>query len=64
MKKRYVFTTLIILGLIMMESPIILLANRVEPFILGMPFLIFWVLFWWLFCTIVFLIAYRANWGR
>ncbi|WP_184404167.1 DUF3311 domain-containing protein [Geomicrobium halophilum] len=48
----------------MLESPIILLANRIEPTIFGLPFLIAWVLIWWSFCTIIFFIAYKLNWGR
>ncbi|MBT2600488.1 MULTISPECIES: DUF3311 domain-containing protein [Oceanobacillus] len=48
----------------MLESPIILAANRVEPMIFGFPFLISWVLFWWLFCCVVLYIAYRTNWGK
>lgn len=64
MSKRAIYNLLIILGLIMMESPILLLANRIEPIVLGMPFLLFWTLLWWGFCTIVFLIAYQTNWGK
>jgi len=64
MNRRIAFTVLIILGLVMMESPIILFVNKVEPTVMGMPFLLFWILFWWAFCTIVFLVAYRMNWGK
>lgn len=53
-----------IFGILMAESPIILAANRIEPMIFGIPFLLNWVLFWWLFCTIILLIAYRKNWGK
>lgn len=52
------------LGLIMLESPIVLLANSIEPVLFGLPFLIVWVLFWWAFCTIMFYIAYKTNWGK
>lgn len=64
MNKRAVFTALTIIGLIMMESPIILWANKIEPMVLGIPFLLFWVLFWWAFCTVLFLVAYKYNWGK
>lgn len=64
MNKRIIFICLTILGLVMLESPIILLANRIEPMVLGIPFLVFWILIWWLFCTVVFFIAYKANWGN
>lgn len=63
-KIRILFIAATVLGLIMMESPIILLANRVEPTILGFPFLLAWVLFWWAFCTLVFLVAHLMNWGK
>lgn len=53
-----------ILGLIMLVSPIMLLGNSIEPMIFGIPFLLVWVLFWWLFCTIIFLIAYLTDWGN
>ncbi|MBO1002154.1 DUF3311 domain-containing protein [Pseudogracilibacillus auburnensis] len=64
MNKRILFTILTILGLVMLESPIILWANKIDPMVLGLPFLLFWVLFWWAFCTILFLIAYKFNWGK
>lgn len=64
MKKSYIYSILGIFGLFMMEGPVILLANRIDPVIMGMPFLLFWILFWWLFCTVVFFVAYRRNWGK
>ncbi|OZT79777.1 DUF3311 domain-containing protein [Marinococcus halophilus] len=64
-RKLYVFyITATFIVLFMLESPIILIANRVEPFLLGMPFLVFWVFFWWLLCTCLFFVAYKTNWGR
>ncbi len=64
MNTRVVLTGLVVLGLIMMESPVILWANKVNPMVLGMPFLLFWVLLWWAFCTVVLLIAFKLNWGK
>lgn len=52
-----------ILGFVMLESPVILLANRIEPVLLGMPFLLWWSLLWWAFLTAVFLVAYLTDWG-
>lgn len=63
-KSTVFFHTAVIFGLIMLETPIVLLANNIEPVVFGLPFLIFWVLFWWLFCTIIFLIAYIKKWGK
>ncbi|WP_449354210.1 hypothetical protein ACUL41_13035 [Virgibacillus natechei] len=61
---RIFFHVSTIIGLLMLESPIILLANNIEPMFFGVPFLISWVLFWWAFCTIIFFIAYMKNWGK
>lgn len=63
-KLRVFFIAATIFGIIMMESPTILWANRVEPTVLGFPFLLAWVLFWWAFCTAVFLVAHLMNWGK
>lgn len=48
----------------MVESPIILAANRIEPTVFGIPFLLVWVLLWWAFCTAVFAIAHLVGWGK
>lgn len=69
-KMRKTFTTRkltiyggLLLGFIMLESPLILVANQVEPMIMGIPFLFVWNLVWWAFLTILFLVAYLTNWG-
>lgn len=48
---------------VMLESPVILLANRIEPMLMGIPFLLVWNLFWWFALTALFLVAYLTNWG-
>lgn len=48
---------------IMLESPIIMLANRIEPMVMGLPFLLVWNLLWWFVLTALFLVAYFTNWG-
>lgn len=53
----------ILLGFIMLESPLIMMANQVEPMLLGMPFFFLWNLAWWAFITALFLLAYLTNWG-
>lgn len=53
----------ILLGFVMLESPLIMLANQVEPMVLGMPFFFFWNLAWWFAITVLFLIAYLTDWG-
>lgn len=52
-----------VLGFLMLESPMILVANQVEPMIMGMPFFFIWNLGWWAFLTALFLVAYLTNWG-
>ncbi|PCF95986.1 hypothetical protein [Vreelandella nigrificans] len=52
-----------ILGFLMLESPAIMLANRIEPMLMGLPFLLVWNLFWWFVLTALFLVAYLTNWG-
>ena len=52
-----------ILSFLMLESPAIMLANRIEPMVFGIPFLIVWNLFWWFVLTALFLLAYLTNWG-
>ncbi|MFI8979535.1 hypothetical protein [Pseudomonas sp. BMW13] len=53
----------ILLGFVMLESPLVMLANVADPFILGMPFLFFWNLLWWSLITLLFLVGYWCNWG-
>ncbi|WP_386080446.1 hypothetical protein ACFIOZ_18990 [Vreelandella sp. F11] len=48
---------------IMLESPIVMLANRIEPMVMGLPFLLVWNLLWWFVLTALFLVAYFTNWG-
>ncbi len=64
MKKKHLYFVLLLFGFLMLESPTILLANKATPFVMGMPFLLFWVLLWWSFCTVVAFLAYRSNWGK
>ncbi|WP_249977867.1 hypothetical protein [Vreelandella olivaria] len=47
----------------MLESPIIMWANQIEPMLFGMPFFFLWNLFWWFALTALFLVAYLTNWG-
>jgi hypothetical protein len=37
------------------------LANRVRPTILGLPFLLFWILFWVLMTPLALYFAFRAE---
>jgi hypothetical protein len=37
------------------------LANRIEPYVLGMPFLLFWVAFWMVLSSILLTIVYKLD---
>jgi hypothetical protein len=52
-----------LLGFAMLESPIIMMANQIEPTVMGIPFLFIWNFGWWAFLTALFLVAYLTNWG-
>ncbi|UCZ51918.1 DUF3311 domain-containing protein [Bacillus shivajii] len=62
-RKKIMLYSLIILVFIILETPLILLANTTEPWILGMPFFLFWNLLWWFIGTVLFLLAYLTDWG-
>ncbi|WP_163102810.1 DUF3311 domain-containing protein [Peribacillus alkalitolerans] len=37
------------------------LANRIEPYILGVPFLLFWVALWMVLSSVTLLIVYKLD---
>lgn len=56
---------LILIGLCAIEFPgIFFVGKSAYPFILGIPFLYAYILFWWLYLCIVIFYAYKSNWGR
>lgn len=36
-------------------------ANRIEPYILGMPFLLFWIVLWMILSSVVLFIVYKLD---
>jgi hypothetical protein len=36
-------------------------ANRVEPFVLGLPFLLFWIVLWVVLTAVCMSIVYRTD---
>jgi Protein of unknown function (DUF3311) len=36
-------------------------ANRVEPFVLGLPFILFWILIWVILSSVVMAIVYALD---
>ena len=39
----------------------IIFANRVEPFVLGMPFILFWIVMWVVLTSVVMAIIYNLD---
>ncbi len=37
------------------------LVNRIQPTVLGLPFLLFWILLWVLLTPLILFLAYRAE---
>ncbi len=37
------------------------LANRIEPIILGVPFLLFWIVLWMILSSIILFIVYKLD---
>ena len=36
-------------------------VNRVEPYVLGMPFILFWIVMWVVLSSIIMAIVYAAD---
>jgi hypothetical protein len=39
----------------------IFFANRVEPFVLGMPFILFWIVLWVVLTSVIMGIVYHLD---
>jgi hypothetical protein len=39
----------------------IVFANRVEPFVLGMPFILFWIVLWVVLTSGIMAVIYRLD---
>lgn len=46
MKKSKVIIGLMIFSLAMTATPIVILANKIRPFVMSMSFFAFWNIFW------------------
>lgn len=53
MSQKVIFW-LIVISLAMTATPIVILANKIQPFVLGMPFFAFWNIFW---PTVIFILS-------
>lgn len=36
-------------------------VNRVEPYVLGIPFFLFWIIFWAVMSSIIMFVIYRLD---
>ena len=57
MKLIHVLAALPFLGILVGVA----FANRVEPFVLGMPFILFWIVAWVLLTSVIMAIVYRLD---
>ena len=57
MKLIHVLAALPFLGILVGVT----FANRVEPFVLGMPFILFWIVAWVLLTSVIMAIVYRLD---
>jgi len=39
----------------------IIFANRIEPFVLGMPFILFWIVLWVVLTSAIMAIIYQLD---
>ena len=57
MKLMHVLAALPFIGILIGIS----FANRVEPFVLGMPFILFWIVAWVVLTSIIMAVVYRLD---
>ena len=56
---------LLLIGFAAMEFPgVFFFHDKVEPFILGFPFIYGYILCWWAYMCIILFYAYRTRWGH
>ncbi|MEB7771279.1 DUF3311 domain-containing protein [Kurthia gibsonii] len=36
-------------------------ANRIEPYVLGLPFLLFWIVLWMILSSLILYIIYKVD---
>lgn len=36
-------------------------ANRIEPYVFGLPFLLFWITAWMILSSVILLIVYKLD---
>jgi hypothetical protein len=59
--KKYLFLLYFLVCFLANVWPIALIANRIEPFIFGLPFFIFWAVLWSLLIFIGIVALYLSE---
>ncbi|MFP7492440.1 DUF3311 domain-containing protein [Terribacillus saccharophilus] len=57
MKRLYLLTVIPFIGML----GFLPFVNKVEPFVLGMPFVMFWVVLWTVLTSVVLAIMYKLD---
>ncbi|MFP7171113.1 DUF3311 domain-containing protein [Terribacillus sp. 7520-G] len=57
MKRLYFLTAIPFIGML----GFLPFANRVEPFVLSMPFVMFWVVLWTVLSSVILVIMYKLD---
>ncbi|SNZ04888.1 Protein of unknown function [Terribacillus aidingensis] len=57
MKRLYFLTVLPFIGML----GFLPLVNRVEPFVLSMPFVMFWIVLWTVLTSIILAVMYKLD---
>lgn len=57
MKKLYVLTLIPFIGIL----GFLPLVNRIEPYVLGMPFYMFWMAMWVVLTSVILAIMYKLD---
>ncbi|MBN6886708.1 uncharacterized protein DUF3311 [Cytobacillus horneckiae] len=39
-------------------------VNRIEPYVLGLPFILFWIVLWMVLSSAILYIVYRIEYGK
>lgn len=64
-RRRLVICILLILGFLAIEFPgILIVRERIYPFIFGVPFLYGYTFCCWAYMCSVLFYAYRTSWGK
>lgn len=62
--KTKLIWVLVLIGFAFMEFPgVFFFQFKVEPFILGLPFIYGYILCWWAYMCAVLFYAYKVNFG-